>query len=355
MKRRGVIRRVVLPAIWVVIGALIAASLVKLAFLGGSASAGSDDPLTPTGEVPAETVSVERGDVSNKLTIEGTIELDPARSALAPTDGELAHVYVSEGFRVEAGEALFQVRTENEASFTEEVPERRRRGRNPAPAAPPAPSYTYTTVVAPVTGRVSPYAVSVGDPVSKGSAVVSVQPSTYKAVGSITPLDRYRLLDKPFQARVTIKGGPRPFACRHLTVGDAAAPAAPVNPEEGMGEGMEGEGGESATSVTCRVPDRVVVFDGLTMSMAIPAGAAKGVLVVPVTAVRGLLARGKVWVLGPDGAPKARNVELGITDGKQIEVLSGLAEGDEVLRYVPGTSPQEGMEGEMMEGEVIYG
>jgi multidrug efflux pump subunit AcrA (membrane-fusion protein) len=117
---------------------------------------------------------------------------------------------------------------------------------------------------------------------------------------------------------------------------------------------MEG-GGESATSVTCRVPDRVVVFDGLTMSMAIPAGSAKGVLVVPVTAVRGLLARGKVWVVGPEGAPKPRNVELGITDGKQIEVLSGLAEGDQVLRYVPGSSPQDGMEGDMMEGEVMYG
>jgi multidrug efflux pump subunit AcrA (membrane-fusion protein) len=320
MKRRGVIRRVVLPAIWVVIGALIAASLVKLAFLGGSASARSDDPLTPTGEVPAEVVAVERGDVSNKLTIEGTIELDPARSALAASEGELSYIYVGEGFRAEKGEPLFQIRTEKEATF-EEVPEGRRRGRNPAPVAPPAPSYTYTTVVAPVTGRVSPYAVSVGDPVGKGTAVVSVQPSTYKAVGSITPLDRYRLLDKPFQARVTIKGGPRPFACRHLTVGDAAAPTAPANPEEGgMGEGMAG--GESATSVTCRVPDRVVVFDGLTMSMAIPAGSAKGVLVVPVTAVRGLLARGKVWVVGPEGAPKPRNVELGITDGKQIEVLS---------------------------------
>lgn len=352
MKRRGVIRRVVLPAIWVVIGALIAASLVKLAFLDSGAAARGDDPLQPTGEVPAETVAVERGDVSNRLTVEGTIELDPARAAHSPAEGELIHVYVAEGAQVGAGAPLFQVRTEKESTFEEPTAEGEGEGARP-PAAPPAPSYTYTTAYAPTSGRVSAYAVSVGDPVSKGLAVVSVQPATYKAVGSITPLDRYRLLDNPFRARVTIKGGPAPFACRDLTVGDAAA-AAPASPDGGMEGEMEGGGGsESATSVSCRVPEKVVVFDGLTMSMTIPAGAVKGALVVPVTAVRGLLGSGQVWVLGPAGNPRPRKVDLGITDGKRIAVLAGLAEGDQVLRYVPGSSPQEGEEGEM-EGMVMY-
>ncbi len=351
MKRRGVIRRVVLPSIWVVIGALVAASLVKLAFLDGGAAARGDDPLRPTGEVPAETVAVARGNVSNQLTVEGTIELDPARSSVAPVDGELIHVFVSEGFQVERGAALYQVRSEKEPAVE---PEPAEGPDGPVPPRPAAPAYTYTTVVAPVSGRVSPYAVAVGDPVSKGSAVVSVQPATYKAIGSITPLDRYRLIDRPFHARVTIKGGPRPFTCRDLSVGDAAA--APTSSEggpEGMDGGMEG-GGESATWVTCRVPASVVAFDGLTMSMTIPAGDAKAVLVVPVTAVRGLLARGKVWVIGPGGNPRPRNVRLGITDGKRIEVRSGLKEGDEVLRYGPGSSPQDGGEGGM-EGEVRYG
>lgn len=352
MKRRGVIRRVVLPSIWVVIGALVAASLVKLAFLDGGAAARGDDPLRPTGEVPAETVAVARGNVSNQLTVEGTIELDPARSSVAPVDGELIHVFVSEGFQVESGAPLYQVRAEKEPAVE---PEPAEGTDGPVPPRPAAPAYTYTTVVAPVSGRVSPYAVAVGDPVTKGAAVVSVQPATYKAIGSITPLDRYRLIDRPFHARVTIKGGPRPFVCRDLSVGDAAAaPAITEGGPEGMDGGPEGGGGESATSVTCRVPASVVVFDGLSMSMTIPAGDAKAVLVVPVTAVRGLLARGKVWVIGPGGNPRPRNVRLGITDGKRIEVRSGLKEGDEVLRYVPGSSPQDGREGEM-EGEVRYG
>lgn len=338
MKRRGVIRRVLLPALWLVIGACVAASLVKLAFLDGAASASKDDPLTPTGAAPAETVAVETGDVKNTLTVGGTIELDPAKPALAPAEGVFVRSYVEEGDVVEEGDPLFQVRSEEMPEVTGEE------------EAPPAPRRTYTTVVAPVGGKVSGFAVDVDDPVSKGTAIASVQPHTFKAVGQITPLDRYRLLHKPHKARVTIKGGPKPFTCRGLAIGDAASvTAAPANPEEGGMVG--GEGGDAATTITCRVPAGVTVFDALDMSMEVAAGSAKGVLVVPVTGVRGLLGTGTVWVLGSDGLETERQVRLGITDGKVVEVKSGLKAGDTVMRYVPGATPEEAGP---MEGEVIY-
>lgn len=352
MKRRGRIRRVVLPALWLLIGALVAASLVKLAFLGGATAAGKDDPLRPTGEVPSETALVELADVDNTLTVEGTIELDPAKSALAPAEGVFVHSWVTEGDVVEKGDRLFQVRSE---SVTESAPEPSGDGDGPRArraVAAPAPRYTYATVVAPVDGKVSALAVDINDPVTKGLAIASVQPNTFKAVGNVTPLDRYRLLSKPHRARVTIKGGPKPFNCLHLAIGDAAAAAAPAGPEEGgMGMGEGGGGGDAATTITCRVPGKVTVFDGLTMSMEIPAGAAKGVLVVPVTGVRGLLGTGTVWVLGDDGLETERQVQLGVTDGKVVEVRSGLKAGDNVLRYVPGSTPEPG-EGECLNPEM---
>jgi multidrug efflux pump subunit AcrA (membrane-fusion protein) len=354
MKRRGRIRRVLLPAVWLVIGACVAASLVKLAFLGGTAAAGTDDPLKPTGEVPSATAVVEAGDVKNTLTVEGTIELDPAKSALSSAEGVFVHSWVQEGEIVKAGDLLFQIRSEATAEpMAAETGGEGPRARH-APAAPP-PRYTYATVVAPVDGKVSGFAVALGDPVSKGLAIASVQPNTYKAIGNITPLDRYRLLQRPHKARVTIKGGPKPFNCLRLAIGDAATAAAPANPEEGgMGEGGGSEGGRSdaATTITCRVPDAVTVFDGLTMSMEIAAGAARDVLIVPVTGVRGLLGTGTVWVLGDDGHETERQVRLGITDGKVVEVKSGLKAGDTVLRYVPGSTPEG--EGEM-DGMVKYG
>lgn len=45
MTQRRAFRRIFLPTAWLIIGALIAVSLVKLAFAGGSAA--SDDDLYP--------------------------------------------------------------------------------------------------------------------------------------------------------------------------------------------------------------------------------------------------------------------------------------------------------------------
>ena len=88
MKRRGFFRRVILPSLWLLIGLSVAASLVKLAFLGSAAEAGHDR-LRPTGQGQSQTVLVETATVENNLTVEGTLELDPAQSALATADGVL--------------------------------------------------------------------------------------------------------------------------------------------------------------------------------------------------------------------------------------------------------------------------
>lgn len=327
-------RRIVLPGLWLVIGFAIAASLVKLAFVDG-ASGASDDHLQPTGEVPAETVPAETGTVANTLTVDGTIELDPARPVVAPVTGTISGVYVVPGATVAAGDRLFQIRTET-LPEGEAAPPPSEGGEPVSPPAP-RPRVTWTNVVATAGGKVGGISLAKGDEVTKGGTMASVQPQSFRAVGSITPLDRYRLLTAPKTAVVTIPGGPKPFVCQGLEIGDTAAPA-PSGGEEGGPEGGS-DGGDSASRISCMVPATVKVFDGLTMAMEIDAGAAKQVLVVPVTAVRGLLGSGSVWVVGPDGAPAERPVELGVTDGKVVEVKSGLTAGDLVLRYVPGSQP----------------
>src|SRR5262249_42544011 len=50
---------------------------------------------------------------------------------------------------------------------------------------------------------------------------------------------------------------------------------------------------------------------------------------------------GRVWVIGPDGKPKAVAVRLGITDGTSTEVVSGdLHEGQEVITGAAGGANQ---------------
>ena len=42
-----------------------------------------------------------------------------------------------------------------------------------------------------------------------------------------------------------------------------------------------------------------------------------------------------VWRLGSGGKPEKRTVKTGESDGKQMEVLEGLAEGDKILLKQP--------------------
>lgn len=69
------------------------------------------------------------------------------------------------------------------------------------------------------------------------------------------------------------------------------------------------------------------LIPGMRASVAVDAGKASDVLLVPLSAV----SAGKVQLKRKDGTVVEKAVKLGKADGQQAEVLSGLSEGDEVL------------------------
>ncbi|MEI7056421.1 efflux RND transporter periplasmic adaptor subunit [Nocardioides sp. CCNWLW239] len=361
------VRRVLFRSFWAVIGLVIAVSLFKLAFTGSTQDT-DGAPLTPTGQIPPEEVVAEKGTISNSLTIDGTIVIDKPVSAASPVTGVLAHKYAETGTKVRKGEKLFQVRTEDqpaEESVEEPVEESadkpgtadEARGDGDGEDAPvepttPTPVYHWYTVVAPATGIAGNYATEMMGEVAEDGVVVSIRPTTFHAVGAISPLDRYRLAGSPEEATVTIEGGPKPFTCTRLSIGDAATETITSDMPEGEMMEEESGGGESGAGsrISCLVPQNVTVFDGLTMTMDIDAGESEGeVVTIPVTAVTGLVGEGSVWVVGEDGTPTEQPVKLGVTDGKIVEVTSGLKAGDSVLRYVPGSKESGGTGDEMAE------
>jgi len=52
-----------------------------------------------------------------------------------------------------------------------------------------------------------------------------------------------------------------------------------------------------------------------------------------------------VWKLGKDGVPAPAMIEIGISDGKVTEVVSGLAEGDTVIVGIVGVEQPAGQPG----------
>lgn len=344
----SVVRTVVFPALRLVVWGVIALALVVLAFRGGgSTGSGPSGPGAPTLELSSPSVPVTRGSIANTVTVQGTVVADPAVPLKATAAGTVRKLLVSAGAQVTAGQGLFEIRVEEQR---EPVVGRDPEG-NPT-VTPQTPRIRTVTVPAPAAGKLATFDVLVDQIVAVGDKVGSVAPGTLSVTASLTQADQFRLLAPPATAEVTVQGGPAPFTCTGLTLGAAPADATGDTGDGGGGMGPQGPTA-GGTTARCAVPAGVAVFAGMGATVAVSAGTADDVLVVPVTAVQGSVQTGNVWVVGPDGAEEERSVALGLTDGEMIEVREGLAEGDQVLQFVP--VPDDSLQDPMMGGPMMGG
>ncbi len=353
------VRTVVLPVLRLLVWAVIAVALVVLAFRGGGpgddgAAAG---PGAPTVDLSSPTVPVTRGSVANTVSVSGTVVADAAVPVEATKAGTVRRLLVDEGADVTAGQPLLEIRWEEEvAPVTGTDPE-----GNPT-VTPQQPRVRTATVPAPAAGRLADLDVLVDQVVAVGDRVGAVSPGTLSVTATLTQDEQFRLLTPPATAEVTVQGGPAPFECTGLVLGapdpgdDGGDSAGGAGGGAGGGidpmTGMPLSGGGAGTSARCAVPPGTTVFAGMGATVAVQAGLAEDVLVVPITAVQGSVQNGLVWVVGPDGAQEERPVALGLTDGAMVEIREGLAEGDQVLQFVPvpDDTPVDPMTGQPMGG-----
>ncbi|MBH0025317.1 efflux RND transporter periplasmic adaptor subunit [Salinibacterium sp. SWN248] len=300
----GVARRWVFPIIWMIIFAVIAAALVKFAFFGDALSA--DSLEYPTVAIEEQHYEVATGTITNDVELTGNITATAAVPIPATLSGEVREVAVSAGQSVKKGQEILKLRAEV--------------------VNPDGTSGTQWKIVeAPATGKLTDFTALVGSSFQVGSAVGSVAPPSYIVSGTVPSEQLYRLVDRPKEASVAINGGPAPFTCTGLSIAFASASEA--------GAGVEATSGPT---VSCTVPSDVVVFPGLTADITIAGGIAEDVMIVPITAVEGAAGSGNVHFVLPDGTTELREVVLGLNDGVNVEVVSGLEVGDTILQFVPG-------------------
>lgn len=280
-------RRWIFPLLLLLVCAAIAAALVKVAFFPDRTEAAAP---TPGGEVTIPTVTVERGNIVDELSVDATIARDDDVTVRAQVEGTITAVAVAPGQTVTAGQVLVTVKQTYPVKSID--------------------------IIAPEAGEITSFELVKGQSVSLGIEVAQLTPARYHLVGTVDPVLLYRLVGAPTEATVTIQGGPAPFTCTGLAV-------------------QVGEDG--ATSVACAVPTDQQVFAGLKATLAVQAGSADDVLVIPTTAVRGGAGTGVVWV-DADGTPEERTVALGVTDGALVQVTDGLAEGDTIREFTPGST-----------------
>lgn len=348
-------KRYLLTGLKVLLALVVTAALVKLAFFPDSEQTAPTAAQTGF-SVSTPLVTVTKADVKSAVDIDGQVVADAPTQVPATSVGTVARLYFDNGATVTSGEPILTIKktetvttTDNGSNGSNGV-----NGSSDSKGAGSADSsdsdskadttpkttekVTYIDVYAPATGTIN-YSVIKDQETTVGTSIASISTGTYSATGTISAAQQYQLTQAPTSATLTIKSGPAPFACNNLKIGTGTA-SAPTNSTAAPKDTTDASSGDGTTvQVRCAVPADKKVFPGLKATISIAVGEAKGALTVPLTAVQGNYATGKVWVV-PDPAKPTKTVEttvkLGINDGNQIVVTSGLKEGDSILQFVPG-------------------
>ena len=319
----GITRRFIFPTVRIILWAVIAVALVKIAFAGAAVTTAAD-PLRPTAEIVEAHVAATAGTITNKVTVKAAVVADAATPVRATLAGTVTKLLAKDGQQVDAGTAILLITLEtpvdptvttDAATGVQTVTENKPKIKTETIKAPHAGTLALPTLKDQVA--------------SVGVVIATVSPGTMSVSGTLTPDQQYRLLGAPTDAEVTLKGGPAPFTCTNLRIGAVA-------PTTGSTQAGDTSTGQAASGVvTCAIPAGVVAFPGLGADMAITNGTAENAVVVPVTSVQGSVVNGNVWVVLPDGTTQQKPVTLGLTDGETVQIVDGLALGDEVLQFTP--------------------
>ena len=293
----------VLDVVKVLAWVVIAISLVKFAFFPAAQEDEGTDGMDPGGSFGQMTTEVGRADITNTVSVTGTIQADEPVVARATLDGAVVRTFVNDGDKVSKGDSLVQIRKEIPGETRQVTDEE---GNVSVETADP--TYKYETVVSPGDGTVST-SVLVGQQFAIGDTVATVAPATFSAVASLSADQMYRLQDAPSTA----------------TVGSD-----------------NGTSSSTDLKARCAIPADQTVFAGLQVTLEMTAGSATGVLAVPISAVEGRYQSGYVYLPTSDPTkPEKRAVTLGITDGKMVEVKEGLTQGEEILEFTPTSNKDD--------------
>ena len=305
--------------------------------VAGACSASEPPPETPgllARGTTLTTVKPTRQNIENRLSLNGKVTLNPVFGLEAPADGQVRYANVQ------------------------------------PPTSTPAKPTRVATIYAgsqrhnvdvPAGSGFAGRLVDDRATVKAGMPIVSAKYAGYGIVADIDGAQAYKIAGALSSVKAQIAGGPGPFVCTVLgtiaalpegTVPEAPAPPAQPDPNASVPPGglrpdpQPQDPGSTATGMrlVCIAPADIKMINGASATVELVTASAANALVLPVEAVAGAQGKGKVDIVKPDGSKETRDVVLGLTDGKMVEIKSGLT-GDENIA-VPGPNlplaPPEG-------------
>jgi len=299
-----------------------------------TASAGACSAPKETAQTPGleprgttlTTVKPTRQDISNRLSLSGKVTLNPVYGVVAPVAGQVRYVNVATTQGTPTKPTKVGTVVASGKSHIVEVP---------------AGSVFL--------GRLADDRSSV----LAGVPIASAKFVGYGIVAEVDGAQAYKISDSLGSIQAQIQGGPGPFACTALGTVTALPPGTvPPPPAGGQPQDPSGQqGGTNGTAseatglrLVCIAPAGVKMINGANATLEVVTAKAGNVLVLPVEAVAGSQGNGRVDIVKPDGQRETREVVLGLTDGKVIEIKSGLTGEENIAVPAPNLTaprPQE--------------
>ena len=183
------------------------------------------------------------------------------------------------------------------------------------------------TIKAPYAGTITAVAIKIRDYISAyGSAITIVDPMTIKVVGSVDELDVSDIKEgQDTMVTLTSFGQWKfPGTIENVSIlpetqqGIVSYPIAITIDAANLQAGLEKRG--------------TYLREGMRVTATIIIAEVSDTLVIPVEAPKRGDGKGIYVTLQlPDGSQESRQIQLGMTDGKMIQIVKGLTEGDIVL------------------------
>jgi macrolide-specific efflux system membrane fusion protein len=286
-------------------------SMIAVVLLVLVAAGGLYGYFTRAPEPEFREVAVTRGDLEVTITSTAVVQPRNRLEIKPPIAGRIEDVQVQEGNATAKGQILAWMSSTERAALLDAA-----RARGPEEVKRWEELYRATPILAPINGTIIARNVEPGQTVTAQDAVLVMSDRlTVKAQVDETDIAQVRLGQK---AVVTIDAyADQPFEGK---VSEIAYEAKTVN--------------NVTTYEVDVLPVKAPAFlrSGMTATVVFHAAQRRGVLLVPAEAVRSREGRAFVLVAGSGKEkPAERELVTGLSDGKRVEAVSGVTEGDRLL------------------------
>jgi macrolide-specific efflux system membrane fusion protein len=259
-----------------------------------------------------ETVTVKRGTVRKIVLSTGTVQPENKLSIKPPIDGRAEEVLVAIGDKVSRGQVLAWMSSSERAALLDVA-----RTKGPKELARWEDFYKAAALVAPLDGTIIDKSLVPGQVLTASDTAFTMSDHLVVAANlDETDLAKTKLGQK---VEMLLDAYPsQPFTGKVERIAYTSTTVSNVTTFE-------------VDILPTQVPD--FMRNGMTADLTFVMDDRENVLTIPLLAVS--RAGSETTVLTPGNPPENCKVTVGINDGKQVEILSGLKEGDSILVEFP--------------------